>query len=35
MFAAIVNYLGKADLVNAYSYQTNAYMSARLLRSCK
>ena len=35
MFGVIVNYLGKGDPVNAKSYQTNAYVSARLLRSCK
>ena len=35
MFGVTVNYLGKGDPVNAKSYQINAYVSARLLRSCK
>jgi ABC-type Zn uptake system ZnuABC Zn-binding protein ZnuA len=31
----IVNYRGKGDPVNANTYQTNADVSARLLRSCQ
>ena len=35
MFGMTVKHLGNGDLVNAKSYQTNDYLSARLLRSCK
>jgi hypothetical protein len=31
----VVNHLGKGDPVNAKTYQTNADVSARLIRSCQ